>query len=373
MTKRQYLALGLMSGSSLDGLDVALCSFDCQIDRSGSVPTCSVQDWGIMQAETYGYSSTWVERLRSLPQASAREYWETHVQLGRLWLGFLEHFLATTPFRPELIASHGHTVFHDPVAGYSAQIGDAALLANRLQIPVFADFRAADIALGGQGAPLAPTADRYLFHGYDYFLNLGGIANLSAVDGTTWHAFDVAPANQLLDYLARQAGKAYDEDGQLAASGRLLPELLERLAADPYYQQPFPKSLDNSWIRSTVLPVLEQSDTRIADRLHTVCRFIAREIRRSLEVLQAGSPQPGWRLLATGGGVFNTFLMECLAEECSSLDHFVIEQPHPTRILFKEAALMALLGVLAREGIPNCMHTVTGATRDVIGGVWHQV
>jgi anhydro-N-acetylmuramic acid kinase len=359
-----------MSGSSLDGLDVAHCRLATAWEGGFFV----VKSWELLQAGTLPFSGEWQQRLRQMPGASAQEYCSAHAEFGR-YLGELTcRFLEDNNLRPAdigLIASHGHTIFHEPGRGFTAQLGDGAALAAATGCPVVSDFRTADVALGGQGAPLAPMADRMLFPGHDFYLNLGGIANLTCHAPGRFVAFDVCGANQALNALAQLVGLPFDDGGQLAASGRLDPALWAQVNAPAFFAQPYPKSLSNQWVQQHLtLPCLAAAASPVADRLHTVCQHVASQLERS--VLQVVDNErfakEKYSLLATGGGAFNSYLMQCIRQRLPQVEVVV---PSPNTVKFKEALLMALLGVMRLEGAPNCMASVTGARRDAVGGAMH--
>ncbi len=351
-----------MSGSSLDGLDVAACAFDY---REGEL-----RSWRILAADTYPFSDAWRQRLRMAPLMTARDLAGLHAGFGRYLGELTQFFLVENAIAPQLIASHGHTVFHSPDEGFTTQVGDGAALAAVTGLPVACDFRSADLALGGQGAPLAPIADQLLFPGYDAYLNLGGIANLSCRIGRRWVAFDVTGANQVLDALAVEAGHAYDAEGQLAKRGRMIPELLTLLDQDEYFARVYPKSLGNDWVQRVLVRPSLRFAGPVPDRLHTAVIHIARQIARSLAAVRQreGGPEEPVRLLATGGGAHNRFLMETIREECEKICSLVITIPESETIAYKEAALIALMGVLRVYGAPNCLAGVTGAQLDSCGG-----
>ncbi len=352
-----------MSGSSLDGLDIACCHFTVSSDHGG------IHAWEIADAETLPYSSEWASRLYHLPAAAARDYARTHTYFGHYMGELVRDFLTRHPVSPDYIASHGHTVFHEPERGMTAQIGCGASLAAATGIPVVCDFRTSDVARSGQGAPLAPIADQYLLDGYDMYLNLGGIANLSFRHSGRFFAFDVCVANQLLNALAQLTGEEMDTNGAMAATGRLQEDLLRQSLEDPYLSKPFPKSLGNPYVREHFLPVFLGRDFSPADLLRTACEHIALQTGRDAALLlrQFGRPSQQMRLLATGGGAFNVFLIDCLRRHLSPLGIEVIV-PSPLIVKYKESALMALLGLLRILHRPNALKTVTGATAESSGG-----
>jgi anhydro-N-acetylmuramic acid kinase len=351
-----YYALGLMSGSSLDGLDIAYCRIEWADEE--------VKDWELLAAATMPYSEMWQARLAALPGQNALAFAKTDTYFAYYMGELVNAFIQKEEIeRVDYIASHGHTIFHEPDRRYSTQIGKGSALAAITEKTVIADFRSHDVALNGEGAPLAPLADAYLFAGYTYYLNIGGIANISApMEDGRWAAFDVAPANQVLNFLTKEIGMPYDLGGQLAAKGQVQTDLLTQLRAEDYYQQKYPKSLGNAWIRQNVWPLLTESPISLEDRLATVVELIALEVAASVEQLgQKGS------MLVTGGGAFNDFLIKRLKAHLQSLQVKVV-LPEREIIDFKEALLMALLGLLRLEGLPNSWPEVTGAKRPTING-----
>lgn len=357
-----YHALGLMSGSSLDGLDIAYTRIEWREER--------VARWELLAAQTLPFSEQWVARLMHLPQQDALTFAKTHVYFGRYMAELVQQFRQEHNITQlDFIASHGHTIFHQPDKRFTVQIGDGATLAALTQARVISDFRSHDVALDGEGAPLAPLVDKYLFEGYDFYLNIGGIANISTQITGKWLGFDICPANQLLNFLAQQLGANYDNNGDWARQGRVDDSLFSRLSNFDFYKQRPPKSLGNEWIRQQVLPLLLQAEISLYDALATVSTHIATEIARTVEKLLANTRQPKekHRLLATGGGAFNVFLMEQL-QALTQKNNTEIIVPEPNIVQFKEALLMALLGVLRMENVPNSYRSITGALRDTVNG-----
>lgn len=370
MPQQEYHALGLMSGSSLDGLDIAYCRFGINQEPD----SLKVTGWSIVSARTIPFSEEWRRRLVALPESTALELALAHAQFGRYVGALVAGFLEAESIEPAFIASHGHTIFHYPEQGMTLQIGDGAAIAAVTGYPTIDNFRMQDVAFGGQGAPLAPIADKMLFPEYDLMLNLGGIANMTYNGPNRYIAFDNTGANQVLNALAAQVGLPYDDGGKLAAKGRLLPGLLEKNEQLDFFQKPYPKSLGNDWVRSHMVALYLGAEGAVEDKLHTACRQIARQIAADLDkMLQAeGHPGRPLRMMATGGGVFNTFLMACIREECEKICSLAIEAPAAEAAAFKEAALMALMGVMRVANIPNCLPSVTNAARPAIGGAIHQ-
>jgi anhydro-N-acetylmuramic acid kinase len=369
MEEEQLLTvLGLMSGSSLDGLDLAICSFTSVLTHDGF----QLKEWSLNHGATIPYPPTWKARLRSAPHLPGRELWRLHADLGRYFGQVTKKFIAEQGLDINLIGSHGHTVFHDPSQHFTAQIGDGAAIAALTGLPVVDQLRTADIFSGGQGAPIAPIADKYLFPEYGAFLNLGGIANVccKVADGQLL-AGDVSGANQILDLLAETYGKPYDAGGEIARSGKYLPDLAEQLKALPYHHLPCPKSLDNGWVREKLWPLINIFPAEAKDRMHTFCRFLAEEIHSTLlELATTGGlpPQP-IRVLITGGGTHNHFFLECLRSLPQNDKYpFGYEAAEPQIADLKEAALVALCALLRYRGQPNALATATGADRDTING-----
>ncbi len=361
MAYARYTVLGIMSGSSLDGIDLAVCTFSLDPTREDPVGS-----WSIDSARTIPYPPEWRQRLLASPMLGARELEQLDAALGR-WIGerageFLSREASGHPF---LVGCHGHTVFHDPSAGYSLQLGDGAALASGVKLPVITELRSADIAAGGQGAPLAPVADRHLFPGYSAFLNLGGIVNFSVrrKDGT-FLAGDLSGCCQIMDRLAAETGRSIDEDGQLARSGEVIPELLEKLYQFPFHDQPCPKSLSNQWVVDTLWPILKEWPGKVADRLRTFVEFLADTILQELDLhMPSSSADIPVSVLVTGGGARNKYLMERLRSSTS----YVFDTPEIVGD-FKEAALVALCALLRWNQLPNSLATATGAERDTING-----
>ena len=356
-----------MSGTSLDGIDLALCD----IDEHG---------YNVLAAETVPYLAEWKQRLSSLEKASAYEYALANVELGHLFGQTINSFLEGKE-RPEAIASHGHTIFHQPcnrdatvgssrVTGLTTQIGDGDAIAAETGLLVVSNFRTLDVALGGQGAPLVPIGDELLFGEYDACLNLGGIANISfrhEVGGRRYErvAFDICPCNMVLNRLAAMLGYPYDDGGRNARGGEVHTCLLHDLDALDYYTQDGPKSLGKEWFVGQFWPLVKgflgavPMQPQVRDALATVTSHIAIQIARVLERQQIRT------LLVTGGGAWNSYLLEIVGKYCPEVR---ITVPDPLIVNYKEALIFALLGYLRLTGKVNTLASVTGAKIDSIGG-----
>ncbi|MCQ2260243.1 MAG: anhydro-N-acetylmuramic acid kinase [Bacteroidales bacterium] len=341
--------LGIMSGTSLDGLDIAYCD---------------IQDNGfeLLAAETYPYSETWTKCLSSLENASAYEYAVIDMKLGHYIGQAVNLFRSDHPGPVDLIASHGHTIFHQPHLGLTTQIGDGDAIAAETELPVVFNFRKLDVALGGQGAPLVPIGDRLLFSRYGACLNLGGIANISYELNTpkpVREAYDICPCNMALNHLARLEGKAYDKDGILARSGKVLPDLLDKMDDLDYYRQPLPKSLGKEWFVENFLPLINSQERSRRDLLCTTVEHIASQIANAVKGHSVAN------MLVTGGGAKNRYLIARLQ---AMLPACKITVPSDLIIDYKEAIIFALLGYLRVQHRANCLSSVTGAYMDNCGG-----
>ena len=347
-----------MSGSSLDGLDIAFV----QLQENGGKWT-----YDILQAGCNPYDTTWVEKLKHATQLSAREYQLLHAEYGHYLGGQVNDFVEKNNLyhQVNLIASHGHTTFHIPSKLMTAQLGDGAALAATTRLPVVTDLRSMDVAFGGQGAPIVPIGEKILLGDYTYFLNLGGIANISANNNNTFIAFDVCAANRVLNMLAEEKGLSYDENGDIAASGRLNTDLLQKLNALEYYQQPHPKSLANDFGVDEVFPVIMQFNIVLEDAMRTYAEHIVVQIKNA--ILSCDLPIVKGRLLVTGGGAFNTFLLNRLQEVLGELE-IELFIPDENLVQYKEALIMALMGTLRWREEYNVLASVTGAKRNSIGG-----
>lgn len=369
---KRYDVIGVMSGTSLDGLDLLRVALAC--GRSGR------WRYEFLRAETLPYPKALRQRLAEAVNMSGLQLAQLHVDYGHYVGKALRRFAAmplagtasgagsaSLPAAPDFAAVHGHTVFHQPEKGLTLQIGDGAAMAAESGLTVINDFRTTDVALGGQGAPLVPIGDELLFGNYTFCLNLGGIANISYRNGKgTREAFDISVCNMALNHYASRAGLVYDKEGRLARKGSLIPSLLKELEALPYYAQKPPKSLGFENFKDEFLPIVKPyEDSSTEDILHTLVEHIASKIAdacRKARVLPEKGRKPV--MLLTGGGALNLYLRERIAAlsgvELAPVDKKLID--------YKEALIFALLGVLRFEGRPNCLQSVTGARRDNIGG-----
>jgi anhydro-N-acetylmuramic acid kinase len=363
-----------MSGSSLDGLDIAYVHLQEGVSGTGTADKKSRKwEYNIQQAACYSYSDEWKARLAGATSLSAQEYLLLHVEFGR-YIGEAvlrfngEHGL---DYQVQLIVSHGHTAFHLPGQRMTAQLGDGATIAAVTSINVVSDLRSLDVALGGQGAPIVPIGEKLLFQGYEMFLNLGGIANISAGAGSVFTAYDICPANRVLNELAGLAGKVFDEGGSMAASGQVHEGLLKRLNDLPYYGQAYPKSLANEFGTKEILPIIrsgiDRGEFSLEDALRTYIEHIAIQVVFSATGLKKAEGPV--KMLVTGGGAHNSFLIGRL-KVLLSVHAIDPEVPESELVDNKEAVIMALIGVLRWREENNVLASVTGAVRDSIGGAF---
>ena len=351
-----------MSGSSLDGLDIAYVF----LHETGG-------RWNMEIQHTYchHYTEEWVEKLRGAINLSARDYMLLHADYGHYIGNAVNDFIQRFGLhhKVDMISSHGHTTFHMPLRGMTGQIGDGAAIAAETGLPVISDLRALDIAFGGQGAPIVPIGEKLLLGDYGFLLNLGGIANLSYRNNGSYYAFDICPANRVLNMLVKQEGLVMDEGGKLAGSGQPDTKMLEQLDKLDYYGLPYPKSLANDFGTDVVYPILADSGLATADALATYSEHIARQLKLNIDNIAAREHMnlEGQKLLVTGGGALNDHLIGRIraAVEGSGL---TVDVPDRQLVEYKEAVIMALIGVLRWREENNTLASVTGARRDSIGG-----
>lgn len=355
-----YRAIGVMSGSSLDGLDIAFVEFQ---EQGGK------WTYEINEADCYPYTTEWTEKLKNAINLPAREYQLLHTAYGQYIGQEVNRFIESHQlhYKVAVVASHGHTTFHMPASQMTAQLGDGAAIAAKTQLPVVSDLRALDVAFGGQGAPIVPIGEKMLMNDFTYFLNIGGIANIS-LNAEEYVAFDVCPANRVLNMLANDAGKPFDEDGKMAASGNVHDELLNQLNKLAYYSQPYPKSLANDFGTDIVYPLIRSAGLSIPDAIRTFSEHVALQICNALSSLNIQQPVPGnKKLLVTGGGALNTFLVNRLSE-LLRVENIEVVVPDTKLVNYKEALIMAFIGVLRWRQEYNVLASVTGASRNSIGG-----
>lgn len=345
---KKYTVLGIMSGTSLDGIDLALCEF--VFDNKWS--------FKILNTKEIDYSQEWRNKLATAMDLSGENLAKLDVVYGRFLGEKAKEFLQEINKTADFIASHGHTIFHQPEEKFTLQIGCGAALAAVSGISTINNFRALDVALGGQGAPLVPIGDMLLFSEFDYCINIGGFANISFEQNNERIAFDISPANIVANHITRKIGFEFDNEGNFGKKGKLNLALLNELNNFEYYNLSAPKSLGKEWLDKNFMPFLEKYDISIEDKLHTLYKHIAFQINKATENSEKK------KILITGGGAKNSFLISLIKQETK---HEVII-PTTEIIDFKEAIIFAFLGVLRMRNENNCLKSVTGAERDNCGG-----
>ena len=344
----KWSVLGLMSGSSLDGLDVCHVEFSLKKNKWSFI---------IHSLETYAYSKELANRLSTAATASAKDVFSLDAELGQLFAQSVEtHIRCEGIGNLDLIASHGHTIFHDPNIGSSLQIGKPNALASVAQCPVVYDFRSSDLSYGGQGSPILAYSEEVLFPTYDGYLNLGGIANLNMPK--LGLAFDIAPCNQVLNYISQQIGQEYDYNGNLSQGGQVIDNFLKQLSALNYVALEPPKSLDNSYTKEVLQHLEKYFLISPKDTLFTYIHFLSREAARWIEY---GSLQ---RIMVTGGGAYNNTLFNTLCQVSQS----EVVRPEGLVVEGKEALCIAWMGLSRYLETVNARANYTGARKDTING-----
>lgn len=346
--KNRFFAIGLMSGTSLDGLDICYTEFEKNNQWS----------FKILKAETVKYPKEWEEKLKNCIHYSAEEICEINSNYGFFLGEKVQQFVTKNNLKEiDLIASHGHTVFHQPTKKFTLQIGDGRAIKTLTKIPVVYDFRSQDVLMGGNGAPLVPIGDELLFHQYDACLNLGGFSNISMKVNNRRIAFDICPVNIVLNSLAQKRGKNYDEDGKIARLGTIDSELLEQLNGLKFYRQNFPKSLGIEWVLEHVSSKFNKQSTE--DLLATFTEHSAIQIANTLNQFNLKN------VLITGGGTYHSFLIEKIRSKTST--EIII--PDKSIIDYKEALIFAFMGVLRVNNEINVLATATGSSENHSSGI----
>lgn len=356
MINENYNVIGVMSGTSLDGVDLARIRFDL---KNG------IWSFVIKETATVSYSEDWIKKLKE-----AIDYTENQLQtLNDDYTALLGDIIKTFIVKHSIVnldavCSHGHTILHQPQNGFTLQIGNLPKIASIIKESVVCDFRVQDVKLGGQGAPLVPIGDRILFAQYRYCLNLGGFSNISFEENGKRIAFDICPVNTVLNFYANQLGYDYDAGGAIAEKGIIIQELLDELNDLDFYKMSYPKSLGYEFVKEVVLPMIEKYSESAQDKLATFTEHIAVQIATAIKSKGQGE------LFVTGGGVYNDYLIKRMKQ---LLPETQITVPDDKTIQFKEALIFALLGVLKLRGEVNVLSSVTGASKDHSSGVVFEV
>jgi len=346
-----------MSGSSLDGLDICFCKFEY-----------SEKGWkySMSHSMTFEYSMEWKKKLKEAGTLSAKSFVEIDKAFGEFTGQKTLEFISKNQIsQVDFISSHGHTVFHNPERNNTTQIGSGAHIAAVTNIPAITNFRQLDTALGGQGAPLVPIGDELLFAEYDYCLNLGGYSNISYKSNGVRFAHDICPVNRALNHFAAKEGKEYDNDGKIGRQGKLITGLFSELNQLEFYNIPGPKSLGDDWLNSVFFKITRKYEENhsIQDIMRTIYEHIATQIANATERTHKK------KILTTGGGAHNTFLMECIRNH--NKNKLII--PEAQLVNYKESLIFAFMGVLRVQNKNNCLASVTGAKQDNSGGTIYYI
>ena len=346
--QKNYNVIGVMSGTSLDGVDLAYVK----------ITIAPRYSYTFLATQTVPYARDWQDRLQRAVHDNKEGLHQLNIEYTHYLTDVIQEFIKNNSIHKlDAVCSHGHTILHQPEQGVTLQIGNLPELAHQLKATVVCDFRVQDVALGGQGAPLVPIGDQLLFDTYDYCLNLGGFANCSYADsGGKRIAYDICPVNVVLNRYARELGKAYDDKGAFAKAGTVQPPLLQKLNALSFYKMAPPKSLGIEWVQDTVFPLLKPTENTPIDILATFTEHIAMQLAMQFE--------PHSSILVTGGGAYNTHLIERI----TAYNKIDIRVPDAQLIEYKEALIFGLLGVLRLCNEINCLSSVTGATQDHSSG-----
>jgi len=343
-----FYVIGVMSGTSLDGVDLVYVKF--------------IQDekWSfeIINSKTYKYEDSVSKLLTKISEKSLEEIKLIDREYSKKLADIIKRFIFEFSIKNiHFVSSHGHTAIHDPSNSITYQIGNLPIISQEINQNVICDFRAQDIELGGQGAPLVPVGEKYLFHEYDSFINLGGFANISKYESEKLIAYDICPVNIVLNDLSKKIGKDYDNRGAIASSGKLILNLYKELEELEYYQINPPKSLGIEWVNKKIIPLINNyNDYKIEDLLNTLSNHIANQVSNNLKDLD--------KVFITGGGAYNDYLINVI----NSKTNCEIIIPSNNIIEFKEALIFAFLGVLRYLNINNCYSSVTGASKDHCSG-----
>ena len=361
MFKQTYNVIGVMSGTSLDGIDLAHINFSIGNGK---------WNFEILETETVAYETDWLNKLKVAVNFSEAELQQLNEDYTQLLGEIIKNFIKKNQIKNlDAICSHGHTILHQPQNGFTLQIGNLPEIGTIVGETVVCDFRVQDVKLGGQGAPLVPIGDRILFSEYDYCLNLGGFSNVSFEKNNNRIAFDICPVNTVLNFYATKLGLDYDDKGAISRSGNLNTDLLNELNALDYYKKSFPKSLGFEFVKEIVLPIIEKYSIANEDKMRTFIEHIAIQTSLALNCFSHPKRQDQnekRKLLATGGGTYNNFLMERMRFH---LPQLAIIIPDKKTIEFKEALIFGLLGVLRLRNEINVLSSVTGAKHDHSSGI----
>jgi len=349
MYNNSIYVIGLMSGTSLDGLDICFVSFK----------KSNYSKYNIINSKTYSYNEKWIEKLKKSIFLNKQELKKIDIEYGTLISNYLKEFISEFSIdKIDLISSHGHTVFHEPNKGKTLQIGDGKTINKIIKTDVVCDFRTQDIKYKGQGAPLVPIGDLHLFSNYKFCLNLGGFSNISIKDNNKIKAFDICPVNTVLNHYSKKMGYTFDQDGVLSKKGTVNLDLLNQLNQMSFYNKLGPKSLGIEFVNSKVLPLTEKFSLKPEDVLITYIEHISHQINRTISGFSKN------KMLVTGGGTYNKTLIDSIKRKVKCK----LVVPEKKIIDFKEAMIFAYMGLLKSKEKINCLKSVTGAIKDHSSG-----
>jgi anhydro-N-acetylmuramic acid kinase len=350
MIQENWHIIGLMSGTSLDGLDIVYTRISTYKNK---------YNFEIMYCETIPYSISWENNLRNAFHQKTALIEDLNLNYGTYLGNSVNKFIKrNTITKVDFIASHGHTIFHKPNEGYTLQIGDGQTISTITGLKVICDFRTQDVEYGGQGAPLVPIGDQLLFPNYKYCLNLGGFANISFEENNKRIAFDICPVNIVLNHYSKKLGLDFDRGGEISKTGIVHQNLLNELNTVPFYNAAIPKSLGFEFVKEIIFPIINKYQLNVQDILRT---FVAHVVFQLANCLDNNSNSS---LLITGGGAFNSFLID----ELKNATYNTIVIPDANIINYKEALIFAFLGLLRSKNEVNCLSSVTGAKKDHSSG-----
>lgn len=352
-----YKIIGLMSGTSMDGVDLTYATYTK--DKSG------IWHYQLIHSKSFSYEEKIQQKLSKSTTLKSSELHLFDRELGRYYAKLINNFISENGIIPDeinAIASHGHTVFHQPEKGFTVQIGSGIEMAVNTGIQVINDFRSKDVALNGQGAPLVPIGDKLLFNSCaDAFINIGGFTNVSFPNQNPIIAFDICPGNLPLNRIMQNSfNKAYDDKGGQARKGKVDIKLFNQLNKLKYYQQAPPKSLGTEWLDEVLYPQLAPQYSP-NDLLCTLVEHIAYQISRVLKEYNAQ------KIILSGGGAMNKFLVERIIH----LSGCQLVEIDTQTIEYKEAIIFGFLGALFLANEINILKEVTGAKRSSKSGTLH--
>ncbi|XP_071087262.1 anhydro-N-acetylmuramic acid kinase-like [Haliotis cracherodii] len=358
-----YKGIGVMSGTSLDGLDI------CYVEFTGDIET-DVWGYRIERAVTVCYGEEWTDKLRRATKLAGVDLIKLHFDYGHFIGDAVKQFIEKERIKVDFVSSHGHTIFHQPESSFTFQLGDGETTSTYLQCPFVCNFRAKDLALGGQGAPLVPSGEKFLFSHADLCINLGGIANVGQKGRK---GFDICPCNIVLNKLAKQfdGAREYDVDGEIASRGVVKDSLLQQLECLEYYEEPPPKSLGIEWIDKEIFPLLDDKLYTVADMQRTFVEHITNRIAKACADCSQEVESSEQTVLITGGGAFNKYLMNLLEGKLKQCG-IKVQKTDDDTINFKEAMVFAFLGMRTLLGLDNVVSVVTGSRCDSVSGSIHR-